>query len=98
MLIILIVLFPAGYMVFSSTRDISQSGIDRGSVGFENYVDVFAIPALPRVLANTAVWVIAVVVLTVVLSLVLSNFLNKQFPGGRSCASRSSCRGPRASS
>ena len=80
-LIVLIVLFPAGYMVFSSTRDISQSGVDRGSAGFQNYLDVLAMPALPRVLANTAVWVVAVVALTVVLSLVLSNFLNKQFPG-----------------
>ncbi|MDF9875440.1 carbohydrate ABC transporter permease [Cellulosimicrobium cellulans] len=80
-LIALIVLFPAGVMIFNSTRDISQSGVDRGSAGLENYADVFAIDALPRVLLNTVVWVVVVVGLTVVISLALANFLDKQFPG-----------------
>ncbi|WP_265520760.1 carbohydrate ABC transporter permease [Oerskovia flava] len=80
-LIIAIVLFPAGYMAYNSTREISSSGIDRGSVGLANYATIFDIPALPRVLANTVVWVVVVVVLTVVISLALANLLDKQFPG-----------------
>jgi multiple sugar transport system permease protein len=80
-LIALIVLFPAGVMIVNSTRDISQSGVDRGSAGLDNYADVFAMEALPRVLLNTVVWVVVVVGLTVVISLALANFLDKQFPG-----------------
>ncbi|MDO8145637.1 MULTISPECIES: carbohydrate ABC transporter permease [unclassified Isoptericola] len=80
-MIFLIVLFPAGYMIYNSTREISQSGVDRGAVGLANYLDIFANSALPRVLLNTVVWVVVVVALTVVLSLALANFLDKQFPG-----------------
>lgn len=80
-LIVLIVLFPAGYMIYSSTREISQAGIDRGGVGLANYADVLAMDPLPRVLLNTAVWVVVVVGATVVISLALANFLDKQFPG-----------------
>ena len=42
-----------------------------------------ALAALPRVLLNSAVWVIGVVVLTVLISLALAQFLNKAFPGRR---------------
>ena len=78
-----VVLFPAGYMVWNSTRDISAFGVDRGGVGTENFERVAALTALPRVLLNTGVWVVGVVVLTVVVSLALAQFLNKAFPGRR---------------
>ncbi len=37
-LIIGVVLFPAGVMFYNSTRKISLSGLDKGSVGFDNFV------------------------------------------------------------
>ncbi len=81
LLILLIVVFPAGFMVYTSTRDISRTGKDKGSAGFGNYESVLSISQLPRVLVNTVVWVAVVVFFSVVISLVLANFLHKQFPG-----------------
>ena len=43
-LILGVVLFPAVVMFYNSTRDISISGLDKGSVGFDNYVEVFSFP------------------------------------------------------
>jgi multiple sugar transport system permease protein len=82
-LIVGVVLFPAGYMVWNATRNISTSGVDRGGAGLENFERVAALAALPRVLLNSAVWVIGVVLLTVLISLGLAQFLNKAFPGRR---------------
>jgi multiple sugar transport system permease protein len=80
-LIVGVVLFPVGYMVFTSFRDISRFGKDRGWAGMENYVRVFGLDPLPTVLTNTLVWTIGVVLATVLVSLVLAQFLNKRFPG-----------------
>ncbi|MFC4223875.1 carbohydrate ABC transporter permease [Lysinibacter cavernae] len=82
-LIVGVVFFPAGYMFFTSTREVSQYGLDKGPAGFSNYAELFALPQLPGVLLRTAIWVVAVVGLTVLISLVLAQFLNKQFPGRR---------------
>ncbi|MDM7990802.1 sugar ABC transporter permease [Arthrobacter sp. zg-Y877] len=76
-----VVIFPAGYMIYSSTRRISQAGTNVEGVGLANFRTVFADPNLPRILLNTVVWVAVVVTLTVLLSLALANFLNKPFPG-----------------
>jgi multiple sugar transport system permease protein len=76
-----VVLFPAGYMIFNSTRHISVAGVDHGSAGLDNFATVLARPELPGILFNTFVWVASVVVLTVVISLALAQFLNKNFPG-----------------
>ncbi len=76
-----IVLYPAILMIINSTREISQTGKDRGSAGFDNYAALFDLPALPGVLLRTVVWVSVVVVVTIVISLALANLLNKAFPG-----------------
>lgn len=83
-LIVTIVLFPVVYMAYSSTRDLSPYGIDRGGAGLGNFARLFAIEALPRVLLNTGIWVFGVVTLTLVLSMLLAQFLNKEFPWRRS--------------
>ncbi|MEV6217429.1 sugar ABC transporter permease [Nocardia sp. NPDC051833] len=80
-LIAAVVAFPAGYMVWISTRDLSAYGQDRGSAGLANYRALFRIPELGSVLAHTVVWVVGVVVLTLLLSLALAQFLSKDFPG-----------------
>ncbi len=83
LLIFGIVLFPAGYMIFNSTRRISVAGVDHGSVGLQNYLTVLSRPELPGILLNTLAWVVSVVVVTVVVSLALAQFLNRAFPGRR---------------
>ncbi|WP_194832065.1 carbohydrate ABC transporter permease [Nocardia sp. XZ_19_369] len=80
-LIAAIVAFPAGYMVWTSTRDLSQYGQDRGPAGLANFRDLFAISELGSVLAHTVIWVVAVVLITLVLSAGLAQFLAKDFPG-----------------
>jgi len=80
-LIIVVVLFPAVVMFFNSTRHISLSGIDKGSVGFANYETLFAFAPLGGIMIRTVIWVVAVVGITVVLSLALAQLLNKAFPG-----------------
>lgn len=80
-LIAAVVAFPAGYMVWTSTRDLSNYGQDRGAAGLANYRTLFRIPELGSILLHTVVWVAAVVVITLVLSAALAQFLNKDFPG-----------------
>jgi multiple sugar transport system permease protein len=80
-LIIGVVVFPVGYMIYTSFRDLSRFGKDRGWAGLENYERVFGLDHLPRVMTNTTIWVIGVVALSVGIGLVLAQFLNKRFPG-----------------
>jgi multiple sugar transport system permease protein len=76
-----VVLFPIGYMIYTSFRDLSRFATDRGWAGWENYIRVFELDHLPRVLLNTAVWTVGAVVLSIGFGLVLAQFLNKRFPG-----------------
>ncbi|HEX6499717.1 MAG TPA: sugar ABC transporter permease [Micromonosporaceae bacterium] len=80
-LIAAVVVFPAGYMVWTSLRKVSQYGVDRGFAGLDNYSRVLGAPQLPRVLVNTTLWVVGVVVVTLLISLALAQFLSKPFPG-----------------
>ncbi len=83
LLILAMIAYPAGLMIFNSTRDISSSGVDRGGVGLENFIAVLEFPAFWPILGRTLLWVVAVVTLTVVISLALAQLLNKAFPGRR---------------
>ncbi|GAB2731177.1 sugar ABC transporter permease [Nocardia thraciensis] len=76
-----VVAFPAGYMLWTSTRTLSAYGQDRGPAGLANFRKLFAIDELGSVLLHTVAWVVAVVVITLVLSAGLAQFLNKNFPG-----------------
>jgi multiple sugar transport system permease protein len=76
-----VVIFPVGFMIYTSFRDLSRFGKDRGWAGFENYTRVFELDPLSTVLTNTAVWTFGVVAVTLLVSLVLAQFLNKKFPG-----------------
>lgn len=78
-----VVFFPAGYMVWTSTRELSRFGIDRGPVGLANYQRLLEFEPLGRILLNTVIWVVGVVLITVLISLALSQFLSKAFPGRR---------------
>ncbi|MGH3761227.1 carbohydrate ABC transporter permease [Actinophytocola sp.] len=76
-----VVVFPIGYMIYTSFRDLSRFGTDRGWTGLDNYVRVFELGHLPQVLVNTVVWTVGVVALSVAIGLGLAQFLNKRFPG-----------------
>jgi multiple sugar transport system permease protein len=76
-----VVVFPIGYMIYTSFRDLSQFGKDRGWAGLENFDRVFGLAHLPRVVLNTVVWTVGVVALSIAIGLVLAQFLNKRFPG-----------------
>ena len=78
-----VVMFPAGVMFYNSTRDISLSGLDKGSVGLANFVEVFTFPYFWPILGRTVVWVVLVVGATVLISLGLAQVLTKAFPGRR---------------
>src|SRR5690625_1575051 len=88
-----VVLFPAGVMFYNSTRDISQSGVDRGGVGMANYAEVFGFAYFWPIFFRTIWWVVAVVFFTVIISLALAQILNKAFPGRKLEIGRASCRG-----
>jgi multiple sugar transport system permease protein len=83
LLIFGVVLFPAGYLAYDSTRNIGLAGVDEGSAGLANYRQLFAGYPLTHVLINSVIWVVVVVFLTIVISLAIAQLLNTQFPGRR---------------
>jgi multiple sugar transport system permease protein len=83
LLIVAIVLFPAGFMAWTSTREMSTVGVDQGSAGLGNFTALLDFPGLRRVLLNTVIWVVGVVAVTLVISMGLAQFLDKAFPGRR---------------
>jgi multiple sugar transport system permease protein len=76
-----VVFYPAVALVHASLGRYSITGVYQGAVGAENYARLLQQPALPMVLGNTALWVAAVVGITVVISLGLAQLLNEDFPG-----------------
>jgi multiple sugar transport system permease protein len=76
-----VVVFPVGYMIYTSFRDLTRFGTDRGWAGWANYERVLGLDHLSTVVGNTVLWVVGVVALSVGFGLVLAQFLNKRFPG-----------------
>ncbi len=83
-LIVGVVLYPAGYMVYTSFRKVNKIGFDSGAAGWSNFKLALTFPGvhMVHIFLNTFIWVIGVVFFTVVISLGLAQFLNKAF-GGR---------------
>jgi multiple sugar transport system permease protein len=82
-LIGVVVLWPVVVMFRTSFEHISPDGFVLGSAGGKNYADLFDEPDLKGVLVRTVVWVVAVVTVTMVLSLGLAQLFNQRFPGRR---------------
>jgi multiple sugar transport system permease protein len=82
-LIAVVVLWPVVVMFRTSFQHISPDGFVLGSAGSRNYRDLFNEPALHGVLLRTVVWVVAVVAVTMAISLGLAQLFNKRFPGRR---------------
>ena len=78
-----VVLYPAAELVRASLSRYSITGLHQGFVGLANYGRLLQQEALPAVVANTAVWVLSVVGLTILLSLGLAQLVDARFPGRR---------------
>jgi multiple sugar transport system permease protein len=82
-LIAAVVVYPTMALVGASLSRYSITGVRLGSVGGANYARLLEQEVLPTVVANTALWVAAIVLVTVVVSLGLAQLLNEDFPGRR---------------
>ncbi|MGW7586173.1 carbohydrate ABC transporter permease [Kitasatospora sp. NPDC054769] len=83
MLILGVVVWPVIEMVTTSLRRIDTTGTDHGPAGLVKYHKLFSDPRLPGVLTWTVVWTVAVVGLTMLISLALAQLFNQNFPGRR---------------
>jgi multiple sugar transport system permease protein len=82
-LIAAVVLYPAIQLVRASLSQYSITGLSQGPVGLRNYARLLGQEPLATVVANTAVWVIVIVAVTIALSLGVAQLLGARFPGRR---------------
>jgi multiple sugar transport system permease protein len=82
-LIGVVVIWPVVVMFQTSFKHVSPDGFVIGSAGGKNYSDLWNEPALSGVLWRTVIWVLAVVAVTLLLSLLLAQLFNQRFPGRR---------------
>lgn len=83
LLIAAVVIYPAIELVKASLGNYSITGLRIGSAGGANFSKVLHHPDLATVAKNTLAWVVAVVALTIVISLGLAQLLSKEFFGRR---------------
>ncbi|MFJ8628636.1 carbohydrate ABC transporter permease [Kitasatospora sp. NPDC093550] len=83
LLILGVVVWPVIEMVATSLRRIDTTGTDHGPAGLVKYHKLFDDPRLPAVLGWTVVWTVAVVGLTMLVSLALAQLFHQNFPGRR---------------
>lgn len=79
-LIAVVVLWPVIEMIRSSFLEISRLGVERGYNGFANYDKLFAEKDFADIMVRSVIWVVAVVALTVLISLALAQLFNQRFP------------------
>ncbi|GAA3127966.1 sugar ABC transporter permease [Nonomuraea salmonea] len=79
-LIAVVVLWPVIEMIRSSFLEISRLGVVRGGNGFANYDKLFAEKDFADIMLRSVIWVVAVVALTVLVSLALAQLFNQRFP------------------
>ena len=82
-LIAVVVVWPIVTLVQTSTENINPLGLVQGSNGAKNFGDLFANPNLPGILVRTVIWVVAIVAITMLISLGLAQLFNQRFPGRR---------------
>ena len=82
-LIAVVVIWPIVTLVQTSMQNITPIGVTIGSAGGRNFTDLFHNSNLPGILIRTAVWVVAVVAITMVASLGLAQLYNQRYPGRR---------------
>ena len=82
-LICFVVLWPVVVMVRTAFLKVSSFGEIKGSNGWRNFTNLFHELAFKGVVERTVVWVVAVVGLTMLISLALAQLFNQRFPGRR---------------
>jgi multiple sugar transport system permease protein len=82
-LIAIVVLWPIVALVQTSMQNITPIGVTIGSAGTKNFSKLFNDPNLPGILVRTVLWVVAVVGITMLISLGLAQLFNQRFPGRR---------------
>jgi multiple sugar transport system permease protein len=70
-------------MVKTSFQHLTSNGVVLGNRGTRNFKDLFDEPDLSAILTRTVIWVVAVVVVTMLISLGLAQLFNERFPGRR---------------
>ena len=68
-----VILYPVIEMVRSSLSIINISGENIGFAGFSNYTALFHEQDLGKVVSNTVIWVVVVVIITMVASMALAS-------------------------
>ena len=79
LLILLVVVWPAVELIRISLTKITSAGVLEGFNGLGNYRLLFENPDLITIAIRTVIWVLAVVFLTVILSLPLAQLINQNF-------------------
>jgi multiple sugar transport system permease protein len=77
-LIAVVVLWPVVVLIHSSFQNIAADGFVVGSAGTRNYSNLWHEPALKGVVFRTVIWVVAVVGVTLLLSLALAQLFNQR--------------------
>ena len=82
-LIAVVVLWPIVALVQTSLQRITPIGVTIGAAGTKNFRSLFGDPNLPGILVRTVTWVVAVVGITMLISIGLAQLFNQRFPGRR---------------
>ena len=80
-LMAIFIIVPIGSVFQMAMSDVSKTGAIKGFVGLENFQKVLKSAKFGMVLKNTAIWTVAVVVLSTVLGFILALLLNNKFKG-----------------
>ena len=75
------IIVPIFYVFATAFGDVNKFGKIKGFAGLKNFVVVLARPEIGRVFLNTAVWTVAVVVISTILGFILALILNNEFKG-----------------
>ena len=78
-LLAVFVLFPVLESIYMSFAKVSKAGIVKKFGTLENYKYILKQPVFPRVIANTIVWTVAIVAISIVISITLAIVLNEKF-------------------
>ncbi len=82
-LIAVVVLWPVFVMFDTSSQRFSPDGFLLGRAGWQNFTELIAEAGLSGILERTVIWVLAVVGVTMLISLGLAQLFNQRFPGRR---------------
>ena len=81
LLMLIFVVFPVAIVFKLSFSEISRAGVVGGFIGLNNFREAVSSDAFGTVMANTGIWVVAVVGLSTLLGFVVALVLNEEFVG-----------------